>query len=63
MGYSAAQRVRFGHLCAAGALTGHGDVAKVLPHDELAALAGIDDNAWATLDYAAVAAMHTEAAL
>lgn len=63
MGYSAAQRVRFGHLCAAGALTGHGDVAKVLPHDELAALAGIDDNAWATLDYAAVAAVHPEAAL
>ncbi len=56
LGRSAVERVRFGHLCAAGALTGHGDIASVLPLDVLTRLAELDDAEWATLDYAATAA-------
>ncbi|OZC89969.1 sugar kinase [Rhodococcus sp. 06-412-2C] len=60
LGRSSVERVRFGHLCAAGALTGHGDIASVLPLDVLIRLAELDDAGWATLDYAATAARCSE---
>lgn len=59
-GRSAAERVRFGHLCAAGALTGHGDIASVLPLDVLVQLAELDDCGWAAVDYAEVSARGSE---
>ncbi|KQU58074.1 sugar kinase [Rhodococcus sp. Leaf278] len=60
LGRSAVERVRFGHLCAAGALTGHGDIASVLPLDVLIRLAQLDDAEWATLDHAATVARLSE---
>uniref|UniRef100_UPI002455D2A1 PfkB family carbohydrate kinase n=1 Tax=Nocardia brasiliensis TaxID=37326 RepID=UPI002455D2A1 len=46
-----AQRLRFGHLCAAAALTGTGDGAE-LPHPSvLERLATLDEKAWAELHY------------
>ncbi|WP_415977117.1 sugar kinase [Rhodococcus sp. 077-4] len=57
---SAVARVRFGHLCAAGALTGHGDIASVLPLDMLTELAELSDEKWATLDYMAASVRHSE---
>ena len=60
LGRSAVARVRFGHLCAAGALTGHGDIASVLPLDVLTELCELDDVGWAELDYGATAARHSE---
>lgn len=59
LGRSSVQRVRFGHLCAAGALTGHGDIASVLPLAVLTELAELADVDWARLDYAATAARHS----
>lgn len=59
-GRSAVACVRFGHLCAAGALTGHGDIAAVLPLDVLTGLSELDDSEWADLDYAATAARQQE---
>ncbi|QIS07373.1 sugar kinase [Nocardia brasiliensis] len=45
------QRLRFGHLCAAAALTGTGDGAE-LPHPSvLERLADLDEKAWAELHY------------
>ncbi|MGV8874924.1 MAG: sugar kinase [Rhodococcus sp. (in: high G+C Gram-positive bacteria)] len=60
LGRSAVERVRFGHLCAAGALTGHGDIASVLPLDVLIHLAGLDDADWARLDYASASARFSD---
>lgn len=60
LGRSAVERVRFGHLCAAGALTGHGDIASVLPLAVLTELTELEDADWATLDYAATSARHTD---
>ncbi|WP_330232270.1 sugar kinase [Nocardia sp. NBC_00508] len=45
------QRLRFGHLCAAAALTGTGDVAKLPPPDVLAALSTRDRSDWARIRY------------
>jgi 2-dehydro-3-deoxygluconokinase len=45
-------RIRLGHLCAAAALTGHGDVAELPPRARLQELAALDAAAWARLDYA-----------
>jgi 2-dehydro-3-deoxygluconokinase len=59
LGRSSVQRVRFGHLCAAGALTGHGDIASVLPLAVLTELAELADVDWARLDYAATAERHS----
>ncbi|MCJ0978593.1 sugar kinase [Rhodococcus sp. ARC_M12] len=60
LGKSAVARVRFGHLCAAGALTGHGDIASVLPLAVLTELAELHDADWARLDYAANAVSRSE---
>jgi 2-dehydro-3-deoxygluconokinase len=45
-------RLRLGHLCAAAALTGHGDVAELPPRARLQELAALDPAAWERLDYA-----------
>lgn len=45
------QLLRFGHLCAAAALTGTGDVAELPPLPTLESLATADDSAWAGLHY------------
>ena len=46
------ERIRLGHLSAAAALTGHGDVAELPPRERLEELAALDPAAWARLDYA-----------
>jgi 2-dehydro-3-deoxygluconokinase len=46
------ERIRLGHLCAAAALTGHGDVAELPRRERLEELAALDPAAWARLDYA-----------
>ncbi|MEV0248722.1 sugar kinase [Nocardia sp. NPDC050712] len=46
------QRLRFGHLCAAAALTGTGDVAELPAAHRLAALAAGTESDWARVDYA-----------
>lgn len=46
-----AQRLRFGHLCAAAALTGTGDVAELPAPRTLAALAELDESAWGRVHY------------
>lgn len=56
---SAVERIRLGHLCAAGALTGHGDIASVLPVGVLDELVGMSDARWTTLDYSRVSALST----
>ncbi len=53
------ERIRLGHLCAAAALTGHGDIAQLPPGDHLEALASLDTAAWVRLDY--VASIRTKA--
>jgi 2-dehydro-3-deoxygluconokinase len=58
-GKSAVQRIRLGHLCAAGALTGHGDIALVLPVGTLDELAAVSDAQWSTLDYSRLSALST----
>ncbi|MFH5229307.1 sugar kinase [Antrihabitans spumae] len=45
------ERLRFGHLCAAAALTGHGDVAELPQVAELHALATVPTPEWARMDY------------
>ncbi|GGK67357.1 sugar kinase [Nocardia camponoti] len=50
-GADARTRLRYGHLCAAAALTAPGDSAKVPSPQQLQALAALDDHAWATLRY------------
>ncbi|WP_245721206.1 sugar kinase [Nocardia pseudovaccinii] len=45
------QRLRFGHLCAAAALTGTGDVAELPSPGALAALAILDESAWGRVHY------------
>ncbi|WP_327114847.1 sugar kinase [Nocardia sp. NBC_01730] len=45
------QRLRLGHLCAAAALTGSGDVAELPPRPVLERLADIDESTWAELYY------------
>ncbi|WP_069166603.1 sugar kinase [Nocardia altamirensis] len=50
-GRPAAQRLRFGHLCAAAALTGTGDGAELPPPAVLERLAGVDEKAWAEMHY------------
>ena len=45
------ERIRLGHLSAAAALTGHGDVAELPPRERLEELAALDAAAWARLDY------------
>ena len=46
-------RIRLGHLCAAAALTGHGDIAELPTRTRLEELAAVDSPEWAQLDYAA----------
>ncbi|MEV6279752.1 sugar kinase [Nocardia sp. NPDC051832] len=46
------QRLRFGHLCAAAALTGTGDVAELPAPERLAALASSTESEWARVRYA-----------
>lgn len=58
-GKTAVERIRLGHLCAAGALTGHGDIASLLPLATLNELAALDDERWSTLDYSRVTALST----
>ena len=53
------ERIRLGHLCAAAALTGHGDIAQLPPGERLEALASLDTAAWVRLDY--VASIRTKA--
>jgi 2-dehydro-3-deoxygluconokinase len=60
-GRDAVQRIRLGHLCAAGALTGHGDIASVLPRGILDELVAVDDAQWSTLNYARIGAPSTGA--
>ena len=45
------ERIRLGHLCAAAALTGDGDVAELPGRQRLEELASLDSAAWAQLDY------------
>ena len=45
---SAVERVRLGHLCAAGALTAHGDVATVPTTSDLAAALSLSDARWSS---------------
>ncbi len=47
------QRLRYGHLCAAAALTGTGDAARLPAPEVLAALAAVDEKQWTSIDYAA----------
>jgi 2-dehydro-3-deoxygluconokinase len=47
------ERIRLGHLCAAAALTGHGDIAELPPRARLEELAMLGGAQWARLDYAA----------
>jgi 2-dehydro-3-deoxygluconokinase len=56
------ERIRLGHLCAAAALTGHGDVAELPPRARLLELAALDAAAWMRLDYAEAVRMRTGAA-
>jgi 2-dehydro-3-deoxygluconokinase len=44
-------RIRLGHLCAAAALTGHGDIAELPPRTRLEELATLGSAEWAQLDY------------
>ncbi|MFD3704890.1 sugar kinase [Nocardia sp. NPDC058658] len=46
-------RLRYGHLCAAAALTAAGDSAKLPPSQDLRRLAGLPDDSWAGLHYPA----------
>ncbi|MGV0744056.1 sugar kinase [Mycolicibacterium sp. XJ870] len=46
------QRIRLGHLCAAAALTGHGDIAELPRWERLEELAALDAAGWARLDFA-----------
>lgn len=46
-----AQRLRFGHLCAAAALTGTGDVAELPSPRALEVLADLDESAWGRVHY------------
>ncbi|WP_234390824.1 sugar kinase [Nocardia suismassiliense] len=48
---SLAQRLRFGHLCAAAALTGTGDGAQLPAPAILERLAAVDETTWAELHY------------
>lgn len=48
-----AQRLRFGHLCAAAALTATGDAAALPPLEVLEKLAVVDESDWGSVDYAA----------
>jgi 2-dehydro-3-deoxygluconokinase len=45
------ERIRLGHLCAAAALTGDGDVAELPGRQRLEELASLDSTAWTRLDY------------
>ena len=47
------ERIRLGHLCAAAALTGRGDIAELPPRERLEELAALGSAAWARLDYSA----------
>jgi len=51
-GHGSEKRIRLGHLCAAAALTGHGDTAELSPPERLEELASLDAAAWSRLDYA-----------
>ncbi|SNS91522.1 sugar kinase [Rhodococcoides kyotonense] len=50
-GASPVERVRLGHLCAAGALTAHGDVASILDSSSLLSAVRLSDNDWRSVDY------------
>lgn len=50
-GHPLEQRLRFGHLCAAAALTGTGDIAELPPPRALAALAAVDGPEWVAMRY------------
>lgn len=45
-GLSPVKRVRLGHLCAASALTAHGDVAEILSSSRLDTALGLSDTEW-----------------
>lgn len=49
-------RVRLGHLCAAGALTGHGDVADIVDSERRGLALALSDQDWQFLDYRKLAA-------
>ncbi|WP_307817757.1 sugar kinase [Nocardia acididurans] len=49
------QLLRFGHLCAAAALTGTGDFAALPPLPALAAYAALPENEWGALHYGRIA--------
>lgn len=51
-GRSAVDRVRLGHLCAAGALTAHGDAAEVADPSRLAAALALPDAEWNSARFA-----------
>jgi 2-dehydro-3-deoxygluconokinase len=46
------QRIRLGHLCAAAALTGHGDIARLPPLHRLEELLEVGAAEWARLEVA-----------
>ena len=46
------ERIRLGHLCAAAALTGHGDIAQLPPLHRLEELLEVDEADWARLQVA-----------
>ncbi|RBO89572.1 sugar kinase [Nocardia puris] len=48
------RRLRFGHLCAAAALTGTGDIAELPPPPVLALAAELDESDWARTEYPSV---------
>lgn len=50
-GLSAVERVRLGHLCAAGALTAHGDVAEVPNPTSRAVALKLSDVEWNVVDF------------
>ena len=56
------ERIRLGHLCAAAALTGRGDIAELPPRERLEELAALGSAAWARLDYSASVHAKAEAA-
>ncbi|MEV6432339.1 sugar kinase [Nocardia sp. NPDC051463] len=56
-----AQRLRFGHLCAAAALTGTGDIAELPSPEVLHSLAILDETAWAGVHYAEAVVAHNVA--
>ncbi|MDJ0396103.1 sugar kinase [Rhodococcus sp. G-MC3] len=53
-GLSPVNRVRLGHLCAAGALTAHGDVAEVLESSSVTAALNLSEREWSVVHFSAL---------